>query len=217
MAGTSTYIIEGVEVPYVTFGSVGTEGFGYDGDGGGNYQNILNGLNAEVDILVQLANNPDFTAQQRLDFYESAIEVFTQVVGDLELHYYYFVGKRNSCSTLGHKPLRNCVKKDGHSRGEISWKFSAIYSILRAYEEKLVELISLLDQAQQQLETDLNNQQLVAQTNSQIARANQLLLAVQMFELEVREQNVEYNIRTIIVPLALFSLLAFLYYRAFVK
>ena len=217
MAGTSTYIIEGVEVPYVTFGAVGTEGFGYDGDGGGNYQNILNGLNAEVDILVQQANNPDFSAQQRLDFYESAIEVFTQVVGDLELHYYYFVGKKNSCSTLSHKPFRNCVKRDGHSRGEINWKFSAIYAILRAYEEKLVELISLLEQAQQQLETDLNNQQLVAQTNSQIARANQLLLAVQMFELEVREQNVEYNIRTIIVPLALFCLLAFLYYRAFVK
>lgn len=217
MAGTGTYTIEGVEVPYITFGSVGVEEFGYSGKGSGNYQNILNGLNAEVDILIQQANSPDFTAQQRLDFYESAIEVFIQVIGDLELHFSYFRGKRASCGQNSNKPFRNCTNKDGHSRKAINWKYDAIYSILRAYQKKLVELISLLEQAQQQLETDLNNQQLVAQANFQIAKANQLLLAVQMFELEVREQNVEMNIRTIIVPLALFSLLAFLYYRAFVK
>ena len=46
MAGTGTYTIEGVEVPYITFGSVGVEEFGYSGKGSGNYQNILNGLNA---------------------------------------------------------------------------------------------------------------------------------------------------------------------------
>ena len=99
----------------------------------------------------------------------------------------------------------------------IGWVEDVARSVYRSYQEKLQQLIGLLEQTQQGLETDLNNQQLVAETNVQIAQANQLLLAVQLFETEVREQKVESNIRIVIFPLLAIGILATLYYNAFIK
>tara|TARA_E500000318_G_scaffold111024_1_gene128166 strand:- start:7924 stop:8577 length:654 start_codon:yes stop_codon:yes gene_type:complete len=217
MGSIKTYTLLNKEIAYYQFSAVGNEGFGYTGNGNGNFQSIINALNEEIDTIVRYANSDDFTSQQKLDFYRQAIDVFTDVVADLETHYSYFYAKYINCGSFASKPFRNCVKKDGHSRVEISYKANAVASILLSYRSKLEQLILLLEQTQENLETDLNNQQLVAETNIEIARANEILLAVQLFELDVREKNAEMNIRVIIVPLALFSLLAFLYYRAFVK
>ena len=99
----------------------------------------------------------------------------------------------------------------------IYWVDNSVGTIYWAYYTKLNQFIDLLEQENANLSQDLNNQQLVAQTNIQIAQANELLLAVQLTELEVRERNTEMNIRTLIIPIVLFGLLAFMYYRAFVK
>lgn len=216
MGFISTYIIQGQEIAYYKFSSVGSEKFGYTGGGEGDEGLVENGLIAEINTLITLANNPDFSTQQKLDFYEEAVAVMTDVVGDLEVHMNYWSG-RYSCCQGSNNPFKNCVKRCGHSRKMIGWIEDVSYRVFRSYTEKLEDLISLLQQTQQGLETDLNNAQLVAETNSQIAQANQLLLAVQLFETEVREQKVETNIRVVIFPLIAVGLLATLYYNAFIK
>ena len=67
------------------------------------------------------------------------------------------------------------------------------------------------------MQQDLNNQQLVAQTNIAIAEANELLLIVQALETDVREEKIESNIRLIILPLLAVGILSFLFYNAFIK
>lgn len=217
MGQVSSYTIQGVQIAYYQFSSVGVETFGYTGKGTGDSNLIINGLNAEIDTLISYANDPDYTAQQRLDFYEEAISVMTDVVGDLETHYNYWRGRFNCCGTNLTNPFKNCNKKCGHSRKMIMWVNNVVYPVYSSYRDKLQDLITLLEQENQNLAQDLNNQQLVAETNVQIAQANQLLLAVQLFETEVREQKVESNIRTIIVPLLAVGILATLYYNAFIK
>jgi hypothetical protein len=216
MGVVSTYTIQGVQIAYYKFSSVGSEKFGYVGSGEGDTSLVQNGLNQEIDTLITLANNPEYTSQQKLDFYEEAISVMTDVVGDLQVHYQYWAGRWNCCQGSGN-PLKRCIKKCNHSRKMIGWVEDVAYSVYRSYQKKLEQLIGLLEQTQQGLETDLNNQQLVADTNIQIAQANQLLLAVQLFETEVREQKVESNIRIVIFPLLAIGILATLYYNAFIK
>ena len=216
MGYISTYTIQGQTVAYYKFNSVGNEHFGYTGGGEGDEASVENALNTEIDTLISYANSPDFSTQQKLDFYEEAVAVMTDVVGDLEVHSLYWAGRWSCCQGSGN-PFKNCVKRCGHSRKMIGWVEDVSRSVYRSYKSKLEDLIGLLEQTQIGLETDLNNAQLVAETNSQIAQANQLLLAVQLFETEVREQKVESNIRVVIFPLIAVGLLATLYYNAFIK
>lgn len=215
MGYTAGYIYNGVNIPFYNFSPVGNEKFGYSSGGEGDNSGILNALNGEVDILIELANSPDITTQEKLDLYQYIIEKFTEYKGDLAVHDTYWYGKKRCCPSTA--LFKNCVKKCGHSRKMINWVDNSVGTIYWAYYTKLNQFIDLLEQENANLSQDLNNQQLVAQTNIQIAQANELLLAVQLTELEVRERNTEMNIRTLIIPIVLFGLLAFMYYRAFVK
>lgn len=215
-----TYNFYGTEVQFYNYQGVGTEKWGYTGGGTIDTSNIINSINAEVDLLLAIITSTDqtgqpiFSASQRLDMFQELIGNWTDKVSDLDTHDSYWASKVNCC---GWNPLRNCLNKCGHSRKMINAIYDTIYNLRYAYNQKLKSLIQALEQEQLNLENDINNQGLVAVANFQIAEANNLLLAVQLNELEVREMNVETNIRNYIFPILAVVIIAIMYYRAFIK
>mgnify|MGYP003655556778 FL=1 len=215
-----TYNFYGTEVQFYNYQGVGDEKWGYTGGGTINTSSIINSINAEVDLLLAIITSTDqtgqpiFSASQRLDMFQELIGNWTDKVSDLDTHNSYWASKVECC---GWSPFRNCLNKCGHSRKMINAIYSTIYNLRYAYNQKLKSLIQALEQEQLNLENDINNQGLIAVANFQIAEANNLLLAVQLNELEVREMNVETNIRNYIFPILAVVIIAIMYYRAFIK
>lgn len=218
MGAVSNYTIQGVTIPFYQFSPVGVEMFGYTGSGKGDTAGIVNALNYEVELLMEYSTSDDFTTQQKLDFLEEAILVMTDVVADLQTHADYIFGKNYCCFNSAFPVFTNCANKcGGYSKAMIKYLLGAIETIQDSYKAKLNELIRFLELQNEQLQQDLNNQQLVAQTNIAIAEANELLLIVQALETDVREEKIESNIRLIILPLLAVGILSFLFYNAFIK
>ena len=215
-----TYNFYGTEVQFYNYQGVGIEKWGYTGGGTIDTSNIINSINAEVDLLLAIIQSTDqtgepiFSASQRLDMFQELIGNWTDKVSDLGTHDSYWASKVECC---GWSPFRNCLNKCGHSRKMINSIYGTIYNIKYAYNQKLKGLRQALEQEQLNLENDINNQGLIAVANFQIAEANNLLLAVQLNELEVREMNVETNIRNYIFPILAVVFIAIMYYRAFIK
>ena len=215
-----TYNFYGTEVQFYNYQGVGDEKWGYTGGGTINTSSIINSINAEVDLLLAIITSTDqtgqpiFSASQRLDMFQELILNWNDKVSDLGTHKDYWASKVECC---GWSPFRNCLNKCGHSRKMINAIYSTIYNLRYAYNQKLKSLIQALEQEQLNLENDINNQGLIAVANFQIAEANNLLLAVQLNELEVREMNVETNIRNYIFPILAVVIIAIMYYRAFIK
>tara|TARA_R110000765_G_scaffold309606_2_gene403112 strand:+ start:856 stop:1518 length:663 start_codon:yes stop_codon:yes gene_type:complete len=217
---TGTYNFYGTNVQFYDYQGIGIEKWGYLGGGDIDTSGIINSINAEVDLLLAIIQSKDqtgqpiFSASQRLDMFQELILNWNDKVSDLGTHKDYWASKVECC---GWSPFTNCLNKCGHSRKEINAIYDTIYSLKFSYQYKLQSLINALEQEQLNLENDINNQGLVAVANFQIAEANNLLLAVQLNELEVREQNVEKNIRNYIFPILAVVIIAIMYYRAFIK
>ena len=216
MGQTAVYSIEGQQIAYYQPSPVGQELWGYTGGGSGNYSGIIAALDTEIGTIVNLANNSDFTTQQRLDFYQGALDVLTSRVSNVFQHSYYWSDKYWCCQG-SLNPFKNCVKKCGHSRKMIGYLEDSFDGILSMYKNKAIQIRNLLENEQAELEQNLNNQQLVAQTNYEIGETNELLLYIQEYELEVKEKSVESNVRTFLYPFIAVIILAILYYNAFIK